>query len=173
MRASVSLLCIGTLLFCLPFQVARAQGSAADLAGLQPVGWPLGVPMSCVEIASTIDASLKDSVVKLRDYCNEHNAKMRAEGFATCALNHCVDSSMAPSNGTDYGSIRLRLGRSQWTDAYYATLLYTFPSNFGGSSGSSMRCFDPAERAQELLRAELETWDFQRFVEFCVKRPRE
>ena len=154
-----------------PLQFASANGTAADLDGLQPVGWPLGVPMSCTQISSVIDASLKDAVVKLRTYCNEQNAKMQSEGFATCAENHCVDDSIATSQGGDFGSVRLKLGRSQYSGTYYATLLYTFPGISVKVTRPSLQCFDPADRAEELLRAELETWDFQRFVEFCIKRP--
>jgi hypothetical protein len=159
------------VLSMIPLQVAFAQGTAADLDGLEPVGWPLGVPMSCVQVSAAIDASLKESVVKLREYCNEQNAKMESEGYAACAENMCLDGATTTSNGRDYGSVRLRMGRSQWSGSYYATLLYTFPGIGLGAKGPSMSCFDPADRAEELLRTELETWNFQRFVEFCVKRP--
>ncbi|MBM3382226.1 MAG: hypothetical protein FJY29_07280 [Betaproteobacteria bacterium] len=151
--------------------VALANGTAADLDGIEPIGWPLGVPMSCGKISSVIEESLKESVLKLREYCKEQNAKMQEQGYATCAENQCLDGALTTANGKDYGSVRLRLGRSQYTNAYYANLVYTFPVITGKVRGSALRCFDPAERAEELLRAELETWDFQRFVEFCVKRP--
>ena len=148
---------------------AKSDGSAADLDGLPSMGWPLGVPMTCHELTDVIGSSLKSSVAKLQQHCNEQNENMRTAGYRACGNNECLDSLITTANGRDHGALKLQLGRSEWAGAYFATLQYSYPGMTTPTKGASVVCFDPAARAAELLRAELETWDFERFVEFCVK----
>lgn len=160
-----------TFSICIAPALALAQGSAADLDGLPSVGWPLGVPMTCLALTETLSRTLQDSVQKITQQCNAQNQQLKADGFASCSENECLDSVVTHARGYDHGAMRLRLGRSEWTNAYYATLSYSFPGQLGSTSNQPrLFCFNPADRAQELLREELETWDFQRFVEFCIKR---
>lgn len=151
--------------------LASAEGTAADLAGLKPVGWPLGVPMTCHAISDSIQSALTESVLRIQEFCNKQNEQMRAAGYRFCQRDECVESAQTSKGGFDAGNITLQLGRSEWNDGYYARLKYTFAdSQLIGDRGSALVCFDPKLKAESLLQAELDSWDYQRFVEFCVKQ---
>lgn len=149
-------------------QVAFAEGSAADLAGLKPIGWPLGVPMTCHAISDALQSSLKESVGKIVEFCNQQNESLRAAGYRACQKNECVDVAFVSRGGIDAGQLKLQIGRSEWTDAYYARLTYTFSEvKMSGTDRRGLVCFDPFLKADALLQAELDTWDYRRFAEFC------
>lgn len=147
---------------------AKSEGRAADLGGLPSMGWPLGVPMTCHGLTDVIGSSLKSSVAKLQQHCNEQNEEMRTAGYRACGKNECLDSLFSTANSRDLGALKLKLGRSEWSGPY-ASLQYSYPGMTTPTKGASVVCFDPAAHAAELLRAEMETWDFQRFVDFCIK----
>jgi hypothetical protein len=147
-----------------------AQGSAADLDGLSSVGWPLGTPMSCASLTRTIAKSLDEAVTTIRRQCSEQNRVMEENGFAACGQDECLDAFVMNAQGRDWGTLKLKLGRSEWTNQVYVTLTYSSPTSTTQPL-SRMVCFDPKLKAEELLQDELSRWDFQRFVEFCVKPP--
>ena len=152
-------------------QGAFADGSAADLAGLKPVGWPLGVPMTCRAISDALRSSLNESVEKIVSFCNQQNESLRAAGYRACHKNECVDVATVSRGCLDAGQLKLKIGRSEWTDAYYAQLTYTFSEvKMNGQDRRGFVCFDPVLKADELLQTELDSWDYQRFVEFCVAK---
>lgn len=151
--------------------VAFAEGTAADLAGLKPVGWPLGVPMTCHAISEALQSSLQESVSKIVEFCNQQNESLRASGYRACRANECVDVATVSRGEVDAGQLKLKIGRSEWTDAYYANLVYTFSEvKMSGANGRGLVCFDPVLKADALLQAELDSWDYKRFVEFCVAK---
>lgn len=159
------------LVLLLKGNVASAEGTAADLAGLKPVGWPLGVPLTCHAISKAIQSSLKDSVTRILEFCNMQNEQMQAAGYRSCSKNECVDVASASHGGRDAGQLSLEIGRSEWTDAYYARLVYQFAEvKVSGAQKNGLVCFDPALKADALLQAELDSWDYKRFVEFCVAK---
>ncbi|MEN9825321.1 MAG: hypothetical protein RI953_1066 [Pseudomonadota bacterium] len=150
---------------------AKAQnnnnGSAADLGDIPPVGWPLGAPLTCRAMTDSLNRTLMDAALKLRDYCNEQNSKMRAAGFKTCAVDECVDSLITRDNGYDHGKFVLRVYRSLYTGEPMLTLTYSYPGNVQ-SNGTFPVCFDPVSKSRELLDDEFANWDFNRFIEFCA-----
>ena len=127
--------------------------------------------MHCQALTDAIAGSLDESIHKIREHCNDQNDQMRSAGFSACAKDRCLDNALQRVRGHDLGSLRLRLGQSEWTGQYYVSLTYTVQDlNSSNALRSSLVCFDPRERAEELLRDEFETWDFQKFVEFCIKK---
>jgi hypothetical protein len=149
-----------------------ANGSAADLAGLPSVGWPLGVPLTCKAMTDSLAQTLREATYQLRDYCNEQNEKMRSAGYKTCGINECLDSAVTRDNGYDHGKFVLRIYRSVYTGEPVLTLTYSYPSNVA-PNGTFPVCFDPVTRAESLLTDEFAMWDFKRFAEFCAQTPQE
>ena len=145
----------------------NGNGNAADLGDIPPVGWPLGAPLTCRAMTDSMNGLLMDAALKLRDYCNEQNKKMRADGYKTCGVDQCVDSVITRENGYDHGKFELRLFRSIDTGEPVMTLTYSYPGNVP-ANGTLEVCFDPVSKSRELLDDEFANWDFKRFVEFCV-----
>jgi hypothetical protein len=153
--------------------VANASGgSASDLSGIPSIGWPLGVPLTCRAMTDSIAFSLREAMLKLRNFCNEQNEKMRSAGYKTCGMNECLDSAVTRDNGYDYGKFILRLSRSVYTGEPILTLTYNYPSNVS-PNGTFPVCFDPVTRAESVLSDEFAMWDFKRFAEFCAPFPQE
>ena len=148
------------------------SGTAADLAGIPSVGWPLGVPLTCKAMTDAVAQSLREATLRLRNYCNEQNEKMKAGGYTACGLNECLDSAVTRDNGYDHGKFVLKIFRSIYTGEPVVTLTYSYPSNIA-PNGTFPVCFDPVSRAESLLGDEFALWDFKRFVEFCAQSPRE
>ncbi|MEY4065884.1 MAG: hypothetical protein RIR26_2092 [Pseudomonadota bacterium] len=165
--SSIQVLFIAACAGAAPY--AYGEGSASDLDGLSSIGWPVGVPMSCVALNDTLAKSLNDAVDAIRRQCFEQNQKMKADGFAACAQDECLDTFQVNAQGHDWGALKLKLGRSEWTGQAYVTLSYSYPGTSAPLPSSRLVCFDPQLKAEELLQGELSRWDFQRFVEFCVK----
>lgn len=152
-----------------PVAVAQTKGNgtAADLGEFPPVGWPLGVPLKCQAMTDSLNKVLLESALKLRDYCNEQNEKMRLAGYKTCGVNECLDAAVTRGDGYDHGKFVLRLYRSLYTGEPVLTLTYSYPGDVK-PNGTFPVCFDPLSRSRELLDDEFASWDFNRFVEFCV-----
>lgn len=170
-----------TLVVCVSGQVGRgvalaqtstssSKGSAADLGDIPPIGWPLGVPLTCQAMTSALSNQLQAAVSKLRAYCNEQNDKMRKAGYNTCSVNECLDSVVTRDNGYDHGKFDLRIYRSIYTGEPILTLTYSYPGDVA-SNGTFPICFDPESRSHELLSDEFALWDFKRFAEFCAQAP--
>lgn len=148
----------------------NSTGTAADLDGIPPVGWPLGAPLTCYALTDQLNSEIFRAAEKLRKYCNDKNQILRDKGYQACAVDQCIDYSVIRGKGYDHGKFSLNLGNNIYTGEPQITIKYSYPSQIS-SNGVFPVCFDPLTRSQQVLADEFSAWDFKKFVEFCASRP--
>ncbi len=146
------------------------SGKASDLGPAISLSWPPNTPLSCQSLKTAVQESTKDAALKLQAYCNQASQEMEQKGYPRCSRNLCPVKSSTNSSDQDSGNIKARISYYPDNSSIFISLTYTFP--IAEPSGSSLICFDPMAMALEVVQNEIDTWDFKKFVAFCVNEER-
>ena len=150
-----------------PVPVPSARnGKASDLGEPLRLSWPLGAPLTCQSLNASIQESTKDAAIKLQNYCNHASQEMEQKGYPRCLPNLCPVKSSTNSSGQDSGNLKARLTYYPENSSIFVSLTYNFAE--AEQSGSSLIFFDPMSMALEVVQNEIDSWDYNRFVAFCV-----
>ncbi|MEI8027845.1 MAG: hypothetical protein WCI18_15960 [Pseudomonadota bacterium] len=142
------------------------SGKASDLGPAMGLSWPLDAPLSCQALKTAVQESTKDAALKLQAYCNQASQEMEQKGYPRCSPNLCPVQSSTNSSAQDSGNIKARISYYPDNNSIFISLTYNFP--IAEPTGSSLICFDPMVMALEVVQNEIDTWDFKKFVAFCV-----
>ena len=149
-------------------QSSDAQSLPADWEPLQ-IGWPLGAPRSCEENTGSLLTALQKAAEVIQQNCNEHNKELRKAGYPSCGHNECLQGYINARGEKNFGSIQLKLTRSDFNGEPVVLLSFTYAQQVKKNPPSRMlECSDPSANIQSLLENELASWSFVRLAEFCA-----